>query len=326
MSTTKKIPGFIDLQVNGFLGVDFSSSSLTKEGLIYVSKELRKRGTAAFLPTIITASKETMLRNIDLIADVIDYENPYNMILGLHLEGPFIGRNKGAVGAHPEQEILEADLDLLDLFIETSRGHLKMMTMAANIKNADSLCMSAVERGIRVSLGHQAGGYRDIKKMADAGATGLTHFGNGLSAKIDRHDNPIFGGLLEERLTAMLITDGFHIPDSFIRLVLQVKGIGKTFIVSDSAPAAGLPPGNYHYFGSEVELLENGKLVKSGTPYLAGSSCCLQDCYDNFKRLQLCTPTELRKLVYDNPLAFLGIKPSEMDLGNPEDDWTGSAL
>jgi N-acetylglucosamine-6-phosphate deacetylase len=314
MTTTKKIPGYVDLQVNGFLGVDFSSSSLTKDGLIYVCKELRKRGTAAFLPTIITASQHNMLRNIELIADVIENENPYNMILGLHLEGPFIGKEKGAFGAHPRQDILGPDIDLLDRFMEVSRGHLKMMTIAANIRNADELCLSAVERGIRVSLGHQTAGYTHVRKLADAGATGLTHFGNGLPAKINRHDNPIFAGLLENRLKAMLITDGFHIPESFIRLVLEVKRAHNLIIVSDSAPAAGLPPGPYHYFGTDVELKENGKLVKSGTPYLAGSSCCMRECVEYLTNLGICKPPEIRNMAFENPLKFIGIDPNALDL------------
>jgi N-acetylglucosamine-6-phosphate deacetylase len=153
-----------------------------------------------------------------------------------------------------------------------------------------------------------------VHALAETGATGLTHLGNGLPAKINRHENPIYAGLLEDSLKAMIITDGFHIPESFIRLILKVKGVKNTIIVSDSAPAAGMPPGQYHYFGTDVQHKASGRLVKLNTPYLAGSSCCMKDCVDYMERLEICSKSELRKMSFDNPLSFLGLDPEQLNL------------
>ena len=309
-----KFPGYIDLQVNGYLGVDFSSSTLSNEGVVYVCKELRRRGTAAFLPTIITASKETMKRNLRLLAELIEKENPYNMLLGIHMEGPFLSKIKGAFGAHPESEIRDADPGMFYEFLDAAKGHLKLLTMAAGIRNGEEVCRSAVEQGVRVSLGHHSAGHKAVHVLAETGATGLTHLGNGLPVKINRHENPIYAGLLEDRLKAMIITDGFHIPESFIRLILKVKGVKNTIIVSDSAPAAGMPPGQYRYFGTDVELKQSGRLMKLSTPYLAGSSYCMHECVEFMRKLDICTKNELRRMAFDNPLAFLGLEPSQLQL------------
>ena len=82
-------------------------------------------------------------------------------------------------------------------------------------------------------------GSEDMKRLTRAGASLITHLGNGAPPKLPRHNNVIQAGLLEDRLSASLITDGRHVPDEFIQLVLKTKGLDRVIVVSDVAPAAG---------------------------------------------------------------------------------------
>ena len=108
-----RIPGFVDLQVNGYKGVDFACIDLTEEKFIYGCRELFKAGTAAFLPTVVTSSEEAYEQNLPLISKVINREEFKGKLLGIHLEGPFISAEPGAVGAHNSEYVCPPSIDYL---------------------------------------------------------------------------------------------------------------------------------------------------------------------------------------------------------------------
>lgn len=99
---------------------------------------------------------------------------------------------------------------------------------------------------------------------ADAGAQALTHLGNGVPGMVPRHRNPIWAGLAEERLAAMIITDGHHLPPELIRVICKVKGAAKIIVTSDASPGAGLPPGPCRVFGSDAILEPGRTALQSG--------------------------------------------------------------
>ena len=110
---------------------------------------------------------------------------------------------------------------------ELARGHIRLLTIAAERRGAAQLCAHAVAMGITVSLGHQLATADDIDACAAAGATLLTHLGNGCPAMIDRHRNHLWPALAEERLSAMLISDGQHLPPAAISTFLRAKGLAR---------------------------------------------------------------------------------------------------
>lgn len=301
------IPGFVDLQVNGFKGVDFSSSDLTGEQFVFACKELIKQGTVLFLPTIISSSEEVYQKNLKLISEVIDETDLRNHIPGIHLEGPFISNVDGARGAHQSMWIKKPDLHFLDQLVEWSGEKIKLLTIAAELYGADKLCTHAIDLGIQVSLGHQLAGEPDIKKLADAGTSLLTHLGNGIPQTIDRHENPIWAGLANDDLTAMIITDGHHLPPSLIKTILRVKGTSNTIIVSDASPIAGLSPGNYSTLGNDVILEKSGRLYNPETGYLVGSSSSMIDCMNYLASLQIVEENELLEMGFYNQLHQLNL-------------------
>jgi N-acetylglucosamine-6-phosphate deacetylase len=304
-----EIPGFVDLQVNGYKGISFSDLTLTEDRFVFACKELIEAGTVAFLPTIITASAEVYKQNLPLIAKAMKHEDLKGHILGIHVEGPFISEKDGARGAHSTQWVRKPDLEMLDKLNTWADGNIKMLTISAELEGADELCKHAVNLGITISLGHQLATEEDLERLAKSGARSLTHLGNGIPNLLHRHKNPLWAGLANDDLVAMIITDGHHIPPSVIKTIIRTKGMSKVVVVSDAAPIAGLPPGKYNTLGNDVILDESGFLHNPEKGHLVGSSATMLDCMNFLASLQLLKAEDLIKAGYYNPLQLINVDP-----------------
>jgi len=302
-----KIPGLVDLQVNGFRGVDFSGADLTEEKCITTCRMLLNSGTTSFLPTIISCKEEVYKQNLPLMAKVITMPEFDSSLPGIHVEGPFLSIEPGAYGVHNPDYIRKPDIEFLDKLIEWAHGKIRMLTIAAEIDGADEIIRYAVNHGITVSLGHQMALEEDLDRAVKAGAAALTHLGNGIPGIIPRHLNPIWAGLSNDSLTAMIITDGHHLPFSVLKSMIRAKGISRLIVVSDASPLAGMPSGHYNYLGEEVILEENGRLHNVGRGCLAGSSSTMIDCMNHLASLKILTTDELIRVGYYNPLRLIGI-------------------
>lgn len=287
-----------DLQVNGYLNIDFSSDKLTEEDFCYIIHKYLKNGADSFLPTVITSPKELYQQNLAMMGKVVEAFG--DKTPGLHLEGPFISPVPGAVGAHNSEWTHKADSEFLKLLQEWAHGSIKMITIAAEISGAKELCKTATDMGIVVSLGHQTASYDDLCRLRDAGAKALTHLGNGMPNTVNRHDNPLINGLACEGLTAMIITDGHHLPEQVIRCIINAKGIDNVILTSDASPLAGMPPGKYQTLGNPVILEENGKLHNPEKQCLVGSSSTLNDCINHLKNIGF-TENEIETMTSTNP-------------------------
>jgi N-acetylglucosamine-6-phosphate deacetylase len=304
--------GFIDLQVNGFGGIDFASPGLTPEEIVLVTRELVHQGTVKFLPTIISSPPEVYERNLPLFARAMELPEIKDHIPGLHLEGPFISKEPGIRGAHHPAWIIPPDIRLFDRFMELAKEKIKMLTLAADLPGADQLCRHATQRGVTVSLGHQDATSEDLQRLAEAGAKSLTHLGNGIPKKISRHDNPVFAGMANDDLTAMIITDGHHLPLPLIKTIIRAKGIDRIVVVSDSSPVAGLPPGDYETYGNRVRLEPDGRLFIPRSGYLAGSSATMKHCIEYLGASGFLTEEELVKVGFHNPSKLIGLSPGNV--------------
>ena len=307
------IPGFIDLQVNGFIGVDFSSEALTEEAFLQAGHALIARGTAAFLPTLITSQEARLRRNLSLIAHALKKDAVLaRHVLGFHLEGPFISREPGAVGAHDPEAVHAPDTAFFDRLCAWSEGRLRLLTIAAELPCAVDLARHAVARGVAVSCGHQLAGAGDLARLAEAGATALTHLGNGMPNLVHRHNNPLLEGLAEERLKIMFIPDGHHLPTHVLKVFARAAGSGRLIATSDASPAAGLPPGIYDVLGNRAVLEPNGLLHNPEKQCLVGSSATLLACMNVLHGLGLLTLEELLRIGFHNPLSLIGAVPEEI--------------
>lgn len=274
------LPGFVDLQVNGYMGCDFSDPSLTVEKFLDTSSKILQNGAcSSYLPTIITSPCTTYEHNLPVIAraiNALESSGSYG-VLGIHLEGPFISNQPGAVGCHPPEHTLLPSIDLLEKWQELACGRIVLLTIAAELKGSEELCRWATSHNIAVSLGHQLASGNDVQRLVEAGATLCTHLGNGMPNMIHRHANPLWTALAEDRLSIMLITDGEHLPKDAVVAMVRAKGIEGVVVTSDAAPVAGLPNGNYLWGKTPVRVC--GCNVRHGTlPCLAGSGALMLQC------------------------------------------------
>ncbi len=311
------IPGFIDLQVNGYRGVDFSDPELSEKQFRDACQELCRRGTAAFLPTLITGPTELYERNLPLMASLMEKPGIKGHALGFHIEGPIISSMDGVRGVHNPEWIREPDTDYFDRMQELADGKIRMLTIAADIEGAASLTRHAVMHGVTVSLGHHLALDEHLLDLGQAGAKALTHLGNGVPRMMNRHHNPIWSGLSQDTLSAMIVTDGHHLPGSLIKIIIRVKGVEKIVVVSDASPVAGKPPGRYRSMGMEVILEKNGLLHDAQSGYLAGSSSTILECMNFLVSLSILGYEDLLRVGFYNPLTLIGIDPSAIEASVP---------
>ena len=293
----------IDLQVNGWSGVNFSSPELTQEGISRVANMLEQVGTERFMPTVVTTSPESYQVALPLLGAAC---NEDNRMPGIHLEGPFISCVDGAVGAHPKVHVREPSIDHFKRLQDLAGGHIQLVTLAPEGAGALGLIEYLVENKVIVSVGHTLATSRQIEDACHAGATLATHVGNGIPNQMGRTENPIWA-ILASPLTVMLITDGFHTPPDFLKVVYAAKGAGKIILVSDAAPVAGQPPGEYEIFGTRVRLTEEGCVSNLNAPTLVGSASNLAACAGVCKEVLSVDGGELEKMCFGNAAALLKI-------------------
>lgn len=298
-------PGFLDIQINGLAEVNFGTPDLRLDDVARVAEELARRGVTHFLPTLITDDVERMRLSLERLAIAADEIEP--AIVGIHLEGPYLSREDGARGAHPLAFCKNPDWDEFQRLQEAARGRVRIVTLAPELPGAIDFIRVATTAGVRIALGHTAAGRDEILAAVDAGATLSTHLGNAVADRIQRHHNPIFDQLGEDRLWASLIVDGHHLPPHVVNIFLRAKGIERTILVSDAVQYAGLPAGIYDAGYRQFEVREDGFIGVVGEPRLAGSGLTLDRGIENLVRFTGVSLADALRTVTANPAAWLGL-------------------
>ncbi|GMV96641.1 MAG: amidohydrolase family protein [Phycisphaerae bacterium] len=268
------VPGFFDLQVNGFAGRSFSGPDLSVEAVEAVARAMLATGVTRFLPTVVTADLEAMARRLAVLAEAMDRSPLVSaMCPGIHLEGPFIHPEDGPRGAHRRAYVRDPDVGDFERLRAAARGRIAMLTLAPERPGGIELIRHASARGAVVALGHHRADADALDRAVAAGARVCTHLGNGADALLPRHaGNYIWQQLGDDRLWATFIADGHHLPPAVLRSMLRAKGLERSILVTDTTDLAGQPPGRYDHHGLEVELTPDGRIVIPGTSYLAGSA------------------------------------------------------
>ncbi len=299
-------PAFWDVQTNGRWGYSFSSPDLTVDQVVSIVRAQRALGTARLCPTLITAPIDHTLHGLRTIAEACEtHPDVDRMVLGIHLEGPFLSDLPGYRGAHPAEAMRDPDWDLLQDFQKASGGRVVLMTLAPERPGSVDFIEKAVRSGVVIALGHTAADQPTLQAAAAAGATLSTHLGNGIVAELPRHPNPIWNQAADDRLRASLIADGHHLDRNVLRVLARAKGMNRIILVSDAGWLAGLPPGTY----GEWAVDPSGKIVVAGTRYLAGSNQGLETGLRNLDAVEPSFPRPLLDTVTRNPAELLG-KPS----------------
>ena len=307
-------PAFWDIQLNGRWGHSFSSPELTVEQVERIVRAQGPLGTARLCPTLITAPDDHLLHGLRTIAEACERSPDVGRrVVGIHLEGPFLSEKDGYRGAHPAGAIRDPDVALFDRWQEAAGGRIVLITMAPERAGSIKLIDEVTRRGVVVAIGHTAADGPTIRAAVEAGARLSTHLGNGIAATLPRHPNPIWNQAAEDDLCASFIADGHHLDIATLRVLARAKGPGRTILVSDASPLAGLPPGTY----GEWAVDPSGKIVVAGTPYLAGSN---QGLETGVRNLQLATGWDLADVLATattNPASLLGRPAPRLKPGEP---------
>jgi N-acetylglucosamine-6-phosphate deacetylase len=298
-----ELPGFFDLQVNGFAGVDFGDPALTQDQLEHAVAAISKTGVTRFLPTLITSSLETFSACARTLARAVHPE-----MAGLHMEGPYISPEDGYRGAHERAFVRAADRDDFRRRQDAAEGRIRLVTLAPEAPGALPLVELLVASGVRVAIGHTGATGAQIADAVSAGATLSTHLGNGCPQVLPRHPNVIWEQLGEDRLVASFIVDGHHLPPFTVRSMIRAKTPERSILVTDAIAAAGMPPGRYKLGGQEVELSASGRVAAPGAPNLAGSALRLDAAIGNTVRFTGLPLEEVVTMASTRPAEVLGLE------------------
>ncbi len=271
--------GLVDLQVNGFAGLDLNDGALTPATVVALAHKLLECGVTTFLPTVITASEQRIATTLGVIAQARESEPLLaHMIPFAHVEGPFVSPQDGPRGAHPADHVRPPDVTEFNRWQEACGGLVGMVTLSPHWPEAPDFIRAVSSQGVHVAIGHTQADHDQITRAADAGAVLSTHLGNGAAAVLPRHPNLIWSQLADDRLTASFIADGHHLPAETLKAMLRAKGLERSILISDTAALGGLSPGTYDQpVGGRVVLTADGRLGIEGTPYLAGAARPLCD-------------------------------------------------
>jgi N-acetylglucosamine-6-phosphate deacetylase len=303
------LPGLVDLQVNGWAGIDFNASDLDSGQVEAAVAGLARTGTLTFLAAVVTNRPDLMLKSMETLAAAKSCGAVRRALAGIHLEGPFISPEAGARGAHPAEYILPPDVGLLNELWEASAGLLKMLTFAPELPGADALLDFCAGKGIIPAIGHSHASIAAVQAAIRGGARLSTHLGNGCAELLPRHPNHLWAQLAEDALTPTMIADGHHLPDEVMRVFLKAKG-GKVVLVSDVTSFGGLPPGEYEaHIGGKVVLDSEGRLFMAAEPaLLAGAALPLSAGVFRLARRGVLSLKEAWRLASDLPAAVLGMR------------------
>ncbi|MGE0130111.1 MAG: N-acetylglucosamine-6-phosphate deacetylase [Blastocatellales bacterium] len=301
-------PGLIDIQINGYDGIDFNDTNTNTEQIIAATRQLWRTGVTAFCPTIITGSFDHIAKCISNLVRAADESPEFaRAMIGIHVEGPFISPEDGPRGAHPKEHARPPDWNEFQRWQDAARGKIRIVTLSPEWPDAIDFIERAAAAGVIVAIGHTAATPAQIADAVKAGARLSTHLGNGSHAKIDRHPNYIWEQLANDDLWASFIVDGHHLPPSVVKCFLRSKGIARGILVSDAIAAAGKPAGRYKLGNVEVEVTPARRVCLPGTPYLAGSVLEMHEAVAKTVQYSDATLDEALLMASHNPAKLLGV-------------------
>jgi N-acetylglucosamine-6-phosphate deacetylase len=252
----------VDLQVNGFAGVDYNDPRTPPETIVRSLRAQFASGVTRLYPTVITGEPEAMTACLRNLAAAREALPEGDAIAGFHVEGPHISPEDGPRGAHPRQWVRRPDTGEFTRWQDAARGAIRIVTLSPEWAEAPRYIEHITSQGVVASIGHTQAG-----------------------ASLRRHPNYIWEQLADDRLMAGFIVDGIHLGAAFLKSAIRAKGIERAVLVTDAATPSGAAPGRYLLADQAVDLTEDGRVVLAGTDRLAGSALSMNRGVANLMRL-----------------------------------------
>jgi N-acetylglucosamine-6-phosphate deacetylase len=291
-------PGFIDLQINGAFGYDFTGDPTT---IWPVAAKLPRYGVTAFLPTIISSPLETVAAAQKVVTQAPVSGVTGAIPLGLHIEGPFL--NPKRKGAHNPEYLLSPDLGAVANW--SPEYGVRLVTLAPELPGALELVALLTKRGVAVSAGHSNSTYAEAQAGFDAGICYGTHLFNAMPP-LHHRESGLIGALLNDpRLVVGMIADGIHTHPSMVGLAWQTLGYTRLNLVTDAMAALGIAPGQHLLGDYDVIVDETSARLADGT--LAGSILSLDVALRNLVAFSECSLADALPTITTTPAELLGL-------------------
>jgi N-acetylglucosamine-6-phosphate deacetylase len=266
-------PPLVDLQVNGFTGVDFQQDDLTPDDLVRACRGLEKAGCGRWLLTLTTDRYPKMMERLERLRRLRSGSVELRRaIAGWHVEGPFLSSAPGFHGAHDPALMIDPTPDHIREIRAVTGSDPVLLTVAPERRGGIEAIALAVSMGIKVSLGHTNASAEVLDQAVLVGASGFTHLGNACPQQLDRHDNIVWRVLDNELLKVSLIADGIHVSGPLFRLVHKALGRDRIHYTTDAMAAAGALPGCYTLGALKLEVGPDRIVRQPGRTNYAGSA------------------------------------------------------
>jgi len=309
--TPTRVPGFVDLQVNGGFGHDFSSDPAS---IWEVAALLPRTGVTAFVPTIITSPVEAALAALEIVRSGPPAGWVGATPLGVHLEGPMISTHKR--GTHPAELVTSLSSELVDRLI--AAGPPLMVTIAPELEGAEQVIRRFVAAGTVVSMGHSDASAAQARTAVDWGASHVTHLFNAMSGLDRRRPGLAATALIDPRVTTGLIADGVHVAPEMLQLAFQLKGPDGISLVTDAMAAMGTEDGTHQIGNAEVKV--EGMEARNFEGALAGGVATMDHVVRTMIASTGCSLAEASAMASATPLRVVGQAADGIDAVNLDAD------
>ncbi|MBA7598332.1 N-acetylglucosamine-6-phosphate deacetylase [subsurface metagenome] len=269
------VPGYIDIHVHGGGGSDVMDGDY--EAINQIAIAHSRFGTTSFLPTIMTMSKDKIIRSLRSICEAVKKETVGAEILGIHMEGPYINPEKK--GAQKEEDIKKISIEEFLEFNQASGNLIRLITIAPEMPGAIDLIKYLYKQGIIASVGHSNATYVQTQAGIKAGLSHVTHTFNAMRELHHREPGVVGAALTSPELTVEVIADGIHIHPIVLKILTKIKEGEEIVLITDAMRAAGLKDGTYDLGGQEVIVAKGQARLKDGT--LAGSVLTMDKAVKN---------------------------------------------
>nr|WP_251048027.1 N-acetylglucosamine-6-phosphate deacetylase [Planococcus sp. ISL-109] len=291
------MPGFIDIHVHGAAGFDVMDADAS--ALSGMARALPEEGVTAFMATTMTQESEQVAHAIQAAGNY-ESEAGEAELLGIHLEGPFLSRDKA--GAQNPAFFQAPDIERFEEWQKHSAGKIRIVTLAPELEGAPEFIEMLDQQGVIVSIGHSDASY---EQAIASGARHVTHLFNQMSAFHHRKPGVVGAAMLDSSLRVELIADLIHSHTAAVELAYRQIGPERLILVTDAMRAKGLAFGDYELGGQQVSVGTSGARLNDGM--LAGSVLAMDTALRNIRKITACELTELVSMSSNNAAVSLGL-------------------
>jgi N-acetylglucosamine-6-phosphate deacetylase len=270
------VPGFIDVHMHGLMGHDGMGP-----GLAHVIRDLPAFGVTAFLATTLTLPRDETFADLEAMVEGLDAPPPGAKCLGIHLEGPFLSPNRPGMATSDWFEPL--NWESFQAFQQTAKGHIRMLTFAPEVGEGMACIPRLIDAGVVPVIGHSNATFEQVAEAVQLGLSHATHTFNAMRPLHHREPGVVGAVMYFDEIVAELIADGVHVHPAVMAILLRVKGLERVALVSDAAPLAGLPDGEYEWEHKPVFVRGGSCRLADGT--IAGAHTLLDTGVRNLVKL-----------------------------------------